>query len=209
MIIAGGGFSGTIAAYTFLKTSDRKKTCLLLDNHPIIGGEAKRNEFVVRGQRLIGPQGSNECGVPREPLATGHVARHRAADGVRVRQADSRPAITWSSRTTNYQYQLWSDDFENHGFFYDTPSPHWVRNPWGHDLEGTPYPDDVKRDLLRWRNERVEPWKGDAESLKLWLDTMTYEQYLTNVRKLHPEVSRYVDPIYASGIGLGADVLSA
>ena len=32
---------------------------------------------------------------------------------------------------------------------------------------------------------------------------MTYEQWLTNVRKLHPEVARYVDPIYASGIGLG------
>ena len=38
---------------------------------------------------------------------------------------------------------------------------------------------------------------------------MTYEQWLTDVRKLRPEVARYVDPIYASGIGLGSDVLSA
>ena len=208
MIIAGGGFSGTIAAYTVLKNTGRQKSVLLLDNHPVIGGEAKRNEFIVRGQRLIGPQGSNESGVPDEKwlkdiwddvgLPTefefGTMGPHR------------RPMVF---PYTNYQYQFWSDDFENHGFFYDTPSPHWVRNPWGHNLEGTPYPDDVKRDLLRWRNERVEPWKGDRESLKLWLDTMTYEQYLTNVRKLHPEVSRYIDPIYASGIGLGADVLSA
>ncbi len=208
VIIAGGGFSGTIAAYTVLKASDRKKSVLLLDNHPIIGGEAKRNEFVVRGQRLIGPQGSNESGVPDEKwlkdiwLDIGLPTEYEFGK----LKADRRQMVF---PYTNYQYQLWSDDFENHGFFYDTPSPHWVRNPWGHDLEGTPYPDDVKRDLLRWRNERVEPWKGDAESLKLWLDTMTYEQYLTNVRKLHPEVSRYVDPIYASGIGLGADVLSA
>ena len=57
LVIVGAGSSGTVAAYTFLKETGRQKTCLLLDNHPIIGGEAKRNEFVVRGQRLIGPQG--------------------------------------------------------------------------------------------------------------------------------------------------------
>ena len=208
VIIAGGGFAGTHAADTGLKGSDRKKAVLLLDNHPIIGGEAKRNEFVVRGQRLIGPQGSNEGGVPKE----GWLREMWVDIGLPLefeygKLPPNRKSMVFPR--TNYQYQLWSDDFDSHGFFYDTPSPHWVRNPWGHDLEGTPYPEDVKRDLLRWRNERVEPWKGDAESLKLWLDTMTYEQYLTNVRKLHPEVSRYVDPIYASGIGLGADVLSA
>src|SRR5579872_7314004 len=60
LVIVGGGFAGTVAAYTFLKETNRQRTCLLLDNHPIIGGEAKRNEFVVRGQKLIGPQGSNE-----------------------------------------------------------------------------------------------------------------------------------------------------
>ena len=40
----------------------------------------------------------------------------------------------------NYLYQLWADNFENHGYFFDAPSPRWVRNPWGHDLEGTPWP---------------------------------------------------------------------
>ena len=61
LVIVGGGFSGTVAAYTFLKETGRQRSVLLLDNHPIIGGEAKRNEFIVRGQRLIGPQGSNEA----------------------------------------------------------------------------------------------------------------------------------------------------
>ncbi len=211
LVIVGGGFSGTVAAYTFLKETGRQRTCLLLDNHPIIGGEAKRNEFVVRGQRLIGPQGSNEGDPPDESspewmknlwhdvglptqLEFGQMAPGR------------RPMIFPKS---NYVYQLWFDNFENHGFYFDTPQPHWVRNPWGHRLEGTPWPEEVRRDLLRWREERVEPWKGDAESLKQYLDTMTYEQWLVNVRKLRPEVARYADPIYASGIGLGSDVLSA
>jgi spermidine dehydrogenase len=210
-VIVGGGFSGTVAAYTFLKETRRQRSCLLLDNHPIIGGEAKRNEFVVRGHRLIGPQGSNE-GDPPEAGTPGWMASMWHEIGLPVEfefgqlAPGRRPMIFPKS---NYVYQLWFDNFENHGFYYDSPRPHWVRNPWGHRLEGTPYPPEVRRDLLRWREELVEPWKGDADSLMHYLDTMTYEQWLTGVRKLHPEVARYVDPIYASGIGLGSDVLSA
>ena len=32
----------------------------MLDNHPVYGGEAKRNELEVGGVRLMGPQGSND-----------------------------------------------------------------------------------------------------------------------------------------------------
>jgi spermidine dehydrogenase len=59
LVIVGGGFSGAAAAFRFVKDTERKRPCLILDNHPVIGGEAKRNEFVVGGQRLMGPQGSN------------------------------------------------------------------------------------------------------------------------------------------------------
>jgi spermidine dehydrogenase len=208
LVIVGGGFSGTVAAYTFLKETNRQKTCLLLDNHPIIGGEAKRNEFIVRGQRLIGPQGSNgalvektgprgemwrDIGLPQE-FEFGALGPNR------------RPMIFPKD---NYLYQLWTDDFENHGFYFDTPHPHWVTNPWGHQLEDTPWPDDVRRDLLRSRDEPVEAWKGDDTSLKYHLDSMTYDHWLTQVRKFHPEVAIYIDPIYASGLGLGCDVMSA
>src|SRR5690348_15661806 len=65
LVIVGGGYSGVVAAYTFLEETKRKGTCLILDNHAIPGGEAKRNEFNIRGQRLIGPQGSNESVVPQ------------------------------------------------------------------------------------------------------------------------------------------------
>jgi hypothetical protein len=37
-----------------------------IENHPMFGGEAKRNEFIVEGQRLIGPQGSNLWEAPLE-----------------------------------------------------------------------------------------------------------------------------------------------
>src|ERR1700742_4054568 len=47
VVIVGGGFSGTTAAYEFHKQRKSGQTCLLLDNHPMFGGEAKQNEFEV------------------------------------------------------------------------------------------------------------------------------------------------------------------
>lgn len=65
LVAVGGGLSGLSAAYHFRKQKGAAQTCLILDNHPIFGGESKRNEFLVRGHRLIGPQGANEFDIPQ------------------------------------------------------------------------------------------------------------------------------------------------
>jgi spermidine dehydrogenase len=57
-VIVGGGISGLAAALFFMRQSGKKHKCLVLDNHPIFGGEAKGNEFVVDGHRLLAHQGS-------------------------------------------------------------------------------------------------------------------------------------------------------
>ena len=63
-VIVGGGISGLAAALIFQQLGGRKQSCLLLDNHPVFGGEAKRNEFLVDGHRLIAHQGSAFFPVP-------------------------------------------------------------------------------------------------------------------------------------------------
>lgn len=60
LIVVGGGISGLGAAAFFQKLKGGR--VLVLDNHPMPGGEAKRNEFLVDGTRLIGPQGSKDFG---------------------------------------------------------------------------------------------------------------------------------------------------
>ena len=50
--------SGLAAALFFLRQAGPKSTCLVLENHPIFGGEAKQNDFEVDGQRLTAHQGS-------------------------------------------------------------------------------------------------------------------------------------------------------
>src|SRR3989475_2092245 len=56
LVAVGGGISGLAAAIFFQKY--KSGGCLVIDDHPIFGGEAKRNEFLVDGQRLTAHQGS-------------------------------------------------------------------------------------------------------------------------------------------------------
>jgi spermidine dehydrogenase len=57
-VVIGGGISGLATALLFLRKGGKKRSCLVLDNHPVFGGEAKRNEFIVDGHRLMAHQGS-------------------------------------------------------------------------------------------------------------------------------------------------------
>ncbi len=68
MVIIGGGFSGIGAAYEFHEKFGDTKKCLIIENNPVFGGEAKQNEFDVDGYHLYAAQESNDFG---------HLARMR------------------------------------------------------------------------------------------------------------------------------------
>ena len=208
-VIVGGGFTGTMAAWRLLKDTDRTRSCLILENNLVMGGEAKRNEFLVRGHRLIGPQGSNQMAA----FPTGAFHEIQTDVGMPTDyEFGSLPAgrKPMAFPLDNYLYQLWGDTFENHGYFFDGADPKWVRNPFGHDLEGTPWPEDFRRDLIRWRRELTETIDGEpATGRAEWLDTMTYDEYLIRERRLHPDVPEFLDPILATAIGPACDIASA
>ena len=63
-VVVGGGVSGLSAAVFFQTYGSPRLTSLVLENHPMFGGEAKRNEFMVDGQRIMGPQGADHFQVP-------------------------------------------------------------------------------------------------------------------------------------------------
>ena len=58
LVVVGGGISGLAAAYFYLQQEGTDKKVLVIDNHDDFGGHAKRNEFEVDGQELIGYGGS-------------------------------------------------------------------------------------------------------------------------------------------------------
>jgi len=64
LVVVGGGISGLAAAYFYLQQAGTDKKVLVIDNHDDFGGHAKRNEFEVDGQELIGHGGSQSLESP-------------------------------------------------------------------------------------------------------------------------------------------------
>ncbi|MBT8080552.1 MAG: NAD(P)-binding protein [Gammaproteobacteria bacterium] len=58
LVIVGGGISGLAAAFLYRQRVNESARILVLDNHDDFGGHAKRNEFTVDGEHLIGYGGS-------------------------------------------------------------------------------------------------------------------------------------------------------
>jgi len=211
LIVVGGGLSGLGAAAWFQKL--RGGRCLVLDNHPVVGGEAKRNEFLVNGQRLMGPQGSNDFSIAGPPA--GWATEYWRDIGLPA-DKNGYEFQTWEPgiqplpiTRDNYDFTIWADEFASNGFFFPQPdgSLRLVRDVFGAGFKDTPWSQTLRRDFIRWR-QSPQYYKG--KDLDRWLDSMTYEDLLVRDLGLNVAVARYADPIIASGAGgLGSDVISA
>lgn len=208
LIVIGGGISGLGAAFHFSAAGRGARRCLVLDNHALPGGVAKRNEFVVNGHRLIGPQGSNSFVAIDNADAPGYDIY--AALGLPEDFTYQKPgpgAKKLRFDTTNYGFMLWQDDTASVGYFFEDLPGKWAADIWKDRLRNTPLPDKAKQDLLRWRGERKSYF--DDGDVARRLDTMTYKAYLENVMGVSGDVAAYVDPVLACSVGLGADAISA
>ena len=212
VIIVGGGISGLTAAYTIAKASRGAKRCLVLENHLIFGGEARQNEFLVNGVRLVAPQASNQFAVPRAGSATIAeevwtdlgLPREFAYEGLDDELRPLRIPLD------NYAHMDGVSETQvDVGYFFDersgAPRPTWLRNIWSNDLAETPFSEEVRRDLLRWRTTSGE----GTEEFRRMLDGMSYADYLEKVLLLRPEVTTLVTPIVGLINGASPDAVSA
>lgn len=211
LVIVGGGLSGLGAAYEFNKSSLKQEKCLILENHPIFGGAAKRNEFAIQGQRLIGPQASNSFGVIDRPGIPGYDIYSELGIPTEFEYGEMPSQLKpLDFDSTNFGYRIWFDS-KSIGHYYagqgQDASNKWVAGLWENKLAGTPYSEKVRKDFLRWRNITDRQYDGDDYGR--WLDSMTYKDYLEKILKLDPEITRFADPVLASVVGLGCDVISA
>jgi len=210
--VVGGGISGLAAALIFHRQAGEGKTCLVIDNHPIFGGEAKRNEFLVDGHRLIGHQGSALFQV-NYPLSL--IERFYRSIGLKVPRLEYQK---WGSSdpeirlpTTPYlgsaPYGLYF------GAKFGKAQGVWLTDPWGKKLEGAPISATEREELLRYQSPDpatapVPKYRGDAISRRL--DTMTLEDHLIERHRIGRETVRtFLTPDEGSGFGLGPDALSA
>ncbi len=211
MVIIGGGFSGIGAAYQFHKQYGNTRKCLILENHPVFGGEAKQNEFEVDGYRLFGPQGSNDFGPPDkdsdELIADIYRDTGLPFEYEFVTQDPEKTEV--KTPLEHFYGVYWEEERYDTGYFLgedaDTP---WVVNPRKDDLARMPWSDDFKAELNRIFDDKEEYYTG--EDLDRWLDSMSYKELLEDVMGYSPKVTEYFDPILAISMGgVGADVYSA
>lgn len=210
-VVIGGGISGLAAAQTFVQHSNQGK-CLVLENHSIFGGEARRNEFEVNGQRLIAPQGSAMFFPPLKGSSLLSFYESIGFDGKGLQYQ------SWGGGAKEIQLAdtTYAGTGNNLGIFFGKKFGHpeglWVMDPWGKQLEGTPFPAEVKRELLAaGRSQKLPQLEprvyGDTASRTL--DRMTQEDLFIQRDGLSRETIRTYMPYASSGAGASADVISA
>ena len=207
--IVGGGISGLAAALFYRRAAGMKKSCLVIENHPIFGGEAKRNEFNVDGQRLIASQGSAMWFQPMPESFLEHFYDSVGIDPRQFQYQQSSSAI--ATGVTPY-----AGDGSNFGFFFKADGTHpngtWLVDPWTKKLEGAPIAAEATRELLTMQEtpDRGPMPRRHGDAVARRLDTITLEDDLMMRHGLSREtIRRYLSPVSGGGSGIGADALSA
>ncbi len=210
-VVVGGGISGLAAAHLFSEKTGRSKRCLVLEDHSIFGGEARRNEFMVDGHRLIAGQGSATYFPSLPSSLTQRFYESIGFDGKPLeyqKWGGGQPELD----VNTLPYARGSKDS---GMFFGArfghPEGFWLFDPWGKKLAGAPLPEATRQQLLRARagNQTFVPPKVDGDEISRALDRITLEEHLMQRDGLTREFIRTYMPVAADWAGSSADENSA
>jgi spermidine dehydrogenase len=208
-VVVGGGISGLAAALIFQQLAGKGKKCLVIDNHPIFGGEAKRNEFLVDGHRLMAHQGSAFFPVP---YPHSFIARFYESIGLKAPRLEYQkwggPDPEMKLSTTPYLGSAPNGTY--FGPKFAKPDGTWIVGDkvW----ERAPISEKARQELIKYDSAGdasvpVPRYPGDAISRRL--DSITLEDYMLERGGISRETIReFLCPGEGGGYGLGPDALS-
>lgn len=209
LLVVGGGISGLSAAYTHHRHR-AKSPVLVLDQHPVFGGEAKQNEFEVDGVHLWAPQGSTGMVFPLQRAKEYNFYSDFYEQLDFPREFEFQQPRNLSSKTL-VPGDMWGPmhiqwEAADIGYFFESRG--FVKNMWRDGLRHAPFSDKERLDFMTAELFRTPSRRPDWEQ---WLDSMTYSEYLRNELGIDcPAFEKYISPVNAAmGCGLGADVISA
>ena len=206
LVVVGGGIAGLSAAYYFLTATGGGRRVLLLENHAMLGGEARQNEFAVEGERLLGPQGSNDFIVPErgsDSLLDSFFAEFDLPREYAWQSWDPKLRPLRFARDNYSNMDGFQESQVDIGYFFGTAG--WRKNIWANALAETPYSASERRDLLKWRANHGPTSEADSRHL----DTLTYKDYLEKVCAYDPAVTRMAEPIVGLLSGVSTDAACA
>jgi spermidine dehydrogenase len=223
-LVIGGGISGLAAAALFQRRARSGSKCLVLENHPIFGGEAKQNEFDVDGHRVVAHQGSAIYFVPyprsfladfydliglREPRLS-----YQKYGGPDAAMTVGRTPYDSAGMETG-QYGFWFGP-HFHGTSGVANTGKWLIDPVGKKFADAPVSNSERAALLRWYSgaasghSKFIPPQYEGDEFSRALDAVTLEDHYIQRFGLTREFIRtYLSPDLGGGSGLGADALSA
>ena len=218
-VIVGGGISGLAAALFLQRDAGPELKCLLLENHPIFGGEAKQNEFLVDGERLTAHQGS---AIYQIQYPYSFLARFYESIGLKTPQLTYQK---WAGPDPEFPisktpYEAAGLSHGRYGFWFgakfgQTPGM-WLIDPLGKNLQGAPVTNGTRVELLRWfknqpvNDKKFEHPQVEGDAISRYLDSITLEQhYIERFALSRETVRRFLSPVEGGGSGLGPDALSA
>jgi spermidine dehydrogenase len=217
LVVVGGGISGLAAALFFKNQAGPDRTCLVLDNHPIFGGEAKRNEFVVDGRRLYAPQGTNQAWPQVPGSLIDQFYQQIGFDPVRYKYPEWNGPTPEMPLSQTVYVKLHSMP-PTFGFYFGArlhgrPGM-WLADPLD-NLDKAPFPPNIRLDLVNWRKRKIadpgnapRPFEYSGDEKSRYLDTVTMEDLYVRSGLSRETIRMVFATITAQGRGVGPDALS-
>jgi spermidine dehydrogenase len=215
-VIVGGGISGLAAALFFVRQAGTNRKCLILDNHPIFGGEAKGNEFEVDGHRLMAHQGS---AVYFAQYPNSFISDFYDSIGLKSPklQYQSWGGASPEMALSRTPYDMLGSEPASYGFYFGSKFGQrpgmWLTDPWGKKLQGAPISATAREELLKWRQGLQRPEKTPqhhGDEISRQLDQVTLEVHMMKLYGISRETIRtFLSPVEGGYSGLGPDALSA
>ncbi len=211
LVVVGGGISGLSAASMFKRRRADESRILILDNHDDFGGHAKRNEFTVDGERLIGYGGSQSIQGPKRYSA--EASRFLKDVG-----------LVTDRFYEYFDQQYFKDRKLERGLYfkrdvYGTDSTRRdVMRGFGGDapgdiaaiVEGYPIPAEARGSLVELLGGNKDYLAGiPQEQRTALLRSMSYSDYLRKHAQAHEEVVLLLRDRGVGWWGVGYDAVSA
>ena len=218
-VVVGGGISGLAAALFFRRQAGPEARILVLENHPIFGGEAKQNDFEVDGRRLTAHQGSAIYFVqyPRSFLTEFYDSIGLDQPRLEYQEWGGEGPAMAIGRTP---YDAEGISSGQYGFWFPKsstqPEGKWVVDAVRQKFAAAPVGPADRAELLRWysgaarQHSSFVPPQYEGDDVSRALDAVSLEDHYAERFGLQREFIRtYLSPDLGGGSGLGADALSA
>jgi len=202
LVVVGGGISGLAAAHYFRQSAGNNARILILDNHDDFGGHAKRNEFQIDDQTIIGYGGTMFIEAPNTYPTV-------------AKQLFKDLGINTDLYSEYFDKDLYASLGLSQGLFFD-------KETFGADylavgdndvlsaLEGSPLSSKARADLVRLREDK-EHYLHDvaADRRVALLQEIDYQTYLRDFADMDEAVLNVMLPAPRSVWAVNSDAFPA